>query len=55
MSDIYEDTALQKGLSSIIFETQNSDIATETALSVLNGVDKVSISRKQRDALYVAA
>jgi hypothetical protein len=28
MSDIYEDTALQERLASIILETQNSDIAS---------------------------
>ena len=55
MSDIYEDTTLQEWLASIILETQNSDIAPEAALGVLNGVDEVPISRKQRDALYVAA
>ena len=54
MSDIYEDTALQEWLASIILETQNSDIAPEAALGILNGVDEVSISREQRDALYVA-
>ena len=55
MSDVYEDTTLQEWLPSIILETQNSDIAAEAALCVLNGVDKVPISREQRDALYVAA
>ena len=55
MSDIYEDTALQEWLSSVILETQNSDIAAEAALGILNGVYEVPISREQRYALYVAA
>ena len=55
MSDVYEDTTLQEWLPSIILETQNSDIAAEAALGILNGVDEVPISSEQRNALYVAA
>ena len=55
MSDIYEDTALQEWLPGIIFETQNSYIAAEAALRILNGVYEVPISREQCYALYVAA
>ena len=54
MSDIYEDTALQEWLPSVILETQNSDIAAEAALGILDGVYEVPVSSEQRYALYVA-